>query len=1173
MAKVDKDDFYAFGTKFSAKADVTIPEEDQDDETGFPPVEEEPKKKPKGDGEDETIDDASAFSRAVKSRKASYKKEVKVSVPNQELIDSTRDAFRALENEVNAREKDPYVVDNGSVIPMISMIKPLAGYAYSIISKINTNVESDALSIDSRRLLMDIRNQVAEITNAVTNADVVSMTMSIRNLSVILYAANEMIHGEANLVNGHGHNDQSDLWRFFHRYTPVRADGTVAAPDGDVNTVARHRNMTGDNAISPDVTIVKPIFLVFPCQDLKRKLVALDIDCQLIGDHEDDNDMGILGHYSIPTVFNGNNRQGGLVIEEDRQFAGLGYMTMGDDEGTHLNAPNFTWSHNGTQDLRQKCPAAYRAQNDAFVAEIRDLIIKAKETGVQEINPSIAFCLVLTGWMNGAFKAMVEANAINVKDEISKGISLNEKRFIAANNTDILAKIITELGIGYDGDKKQTQYASMLDAVIDQINRKMSRVMGGKFHYSEKAYALIRNDFKTMTYEATGADEYYIGDIKFGSGIIKITVAPKLYLPVDASVTEYEEIRIPVNVARPKNTLAGVVTHPFNFIMRLNRTHWVLNRNVNENDLILNISLFHAVCGMTNAEYAGFVDHFYERNTMSVGNAEVPFANIIGTDGVGYARYLSAIAPFYEKSKVLGVSPVHQVNNPGDDCMIRYPMLDQLGNFNAYRNRDTAWRNQYAPYVLGDYIKACFNYHADWSWIEAGIVAAGIMSGYVTTQNEPQFNGTEAYAYNPVAFSPVAADGFTPITTYLRQARAFMDAERYNFGFKRFNSEFITKQPAPTRSGKIVRADIEKAFRWSLYNRTHYYLIDNTVKDNFAAKNYWIESRNGVLTRIFKCIEEGTKVNITEKDALSKLLSKEYCDGSLLIYDNYHAENARIGYTPENIPGTELVGYRMTNGAGADSNVVRDRVCRDVVEDNVIRRYLGVNDYVYISDDFYPETITYTVVVPTNTTHAYAVIGDAAVGMNNIRFFDVAINFMYRTGMIAGNADGARMVTQMMFGINQEVDTLDLVRAADAENNHETQGYGGVNYHTTTGVAAGEPAAESFVSSWRYPQYIVAPAYGVFTGIPAHIEEANALAAYDIISKVNAKRVADVFGTIIDNYNSAVQTYHNDKSGKANIIFALRQGLNNNIYGAQAYDFIVTMPARSIINAIEMEDK
>jgi hypothetical protein len=262
----------------------------------------------------------------------------------------------------------------------------------------------------------------------------------------------------------------------------------------------------------------------------------------------------------------------------------------------------------------------------------------------------------------------------------------------------------------------------------------------------------------------------------------------------------------------------------------------------------------------------------------------------------------------------------------------------------------------------------------------------------------------------------------------------------------------------------------------------------------------------------------------------------------------------------------------MCSATGADSAANRRLLLEDVMDNLTVRRRLHFNDYVYICDDIYPTSIIFTVVAPTDTSHTAVVAGEDVHSQNAV-FADIALNYMYRFGMLAGNAHGARVVTQMTLGLHPAINTEGLLREEDAEGDHEILGYGGLDYATVLDIDEDGDVAQSLQSSWRYPQFVVLPAVGQITGLPAHIPEQNPLVAYDIMSGKVAKHFYDSVGAIIENNNSAVQTYHNESRDSNYYMFELRQGLRNDMYQRQDYDFVVTMPARAILKCLEMEDK
>lgn len=1143
-----------------------------------------PKEKVQNPGDDEDEEEISlSFSKAISNRKEAFNKDAKVHYSKfEEISDEIRDKLRELESIVNDPSLSPMAVDNGSTIKLRDLIRPVVAQVYSVLGSIPTSsLNSNEVNREGSKLLQEVKIVLSEIVNANSTSDRFALIMSIRSLYLNLFSTNMMLRGEPNLVNSAIQGEQTDLWRTFQLFSDASHEMSTEA--------AKSRNEVGDNAIEPDVTIVKPTFLLFPSQELKRSLMGLNISSSLIGDYEDDNDLGILGHFSVPTDFLGNGASDMTPEEEDRSVEGLFTINGADNAKPTLNAPNFKWSHNGTKNLRSTAPESYRRVNDAFVAEISALHTKATAYHIRELNIDIAFSLVLTGWLNAAFKVLVETNFNGTIEEVDKGIKFDADRMLPLNNDGMLFRILS--GINLDKSNVSGDvplFKSVFSMPKRFMEELMGKTLGGKFHYSPVAYKFLHDDFKAMTFRLPSELEYYIGNNKAGDHLIKVVVAPKLYLPVDITVDP--DVDIEVEIPRPRDTKPGVVKNIFSFNIYSAKTHYVASRNADENDYIFNQSIFHAIQSLDRKTYQSYLDRFFDNNTFIAGNSieEKSLATLFGRvnktfNGVGYTRLFSSIAPFYNKNKILGLTRTYNQSAKANNNRIQYPIMDESFFYDGANNIKVSGSNDYGTFGLSDYIRSIFNFHGDWSWIEAAIVASMIMTGYVSTPTKPVFNSNNPVPYEKLSYSFQSTPDHILLSTVLRRARAYMDSDRYKFGFTRFNNKIID-DIYPTSSKRITKADILKAFRFSKYDRTDAFIIDNNYKHDFASRKHWFEITDGQLSSIHYLLKEDTAVNITEANLMSEIV-KENFEGNFLIYDDLSVN--KLNLTPQIIPATPLVGYKLSSVAA------RNRILQDFITDAKVYTKLGLNEFTYISDDFYPTHIVYTVTIPTNTTHLEVAVPeslrtykwdngktDATTNLpqvNNIKYFDVALQVAHRTGMSAGNPQGFRTMLQLAFNINSNIVTRDLTRDEDTYDTGTTDNGEGMNYDGNIrylDILGDNPAENmSFVSSFRYPQTVTVRAHGQITGLPKHISEGSALKDSSYWSIAKANSFMNKLGASVETNRTEAQVQHLTFQKEKLSFFELRQGLNNE-YTSGEFNLAIMLPARTIIYKIlGMEDK
>lgn len=1086
------------------------------------------------------------------------------------------DALKELGKTVNDNHRLPMIADNGSVLPLKQLFAKEALDAFNLLQAVPTTYKEHEATVESRELLNDIRATLNEIINANSDGDRYALLLGARNLYLNLMSANVMLTGEAALVNGDAQGDQSDLWKIYQLFTDESFGKTLALAVHD-------RDGVGDNAKEPDVTIIKPMFAIFPCYELKKQLMALGVKSTLIGDYDNMEDFGILGHFSIPTCFGGNSNSDATPNEEDRKMEGLfsDRFLVADNDVPAINAPAFSWSHNGTNKVHQKAPKSYRKNNDLFIKEIKELRARAEAKHLAEFSIDVCFCVVLTGVLNAIFKVIVEANTLGVKGQVKIGQKFNADRFVGLSGSDVLFNLLSDYQVGHsnkDGDGNL--FSSVLDMPKYFADAVLSTELSGRFHYSEAFYDLIRKEFKTETLRYTSSGELCIGKVVLGNDLLKVTIIPKIYLPVDVS-EEITDANIELEYARSWTGVAPIIDNPFSFAIVCRRTKYVPTRNVNENQYLLNISIFHTICQMTNAEYAGWLDYFYNsgKNMYIVGvdGEEIPlktlFGNVNASEGyLGYPRLFSSMAPAYTRSHLVGLSRLNITGLKKSSNYLAYPLMDKAWDYNAARNVDTAFLNTYKVFRLSDYIKAVYNEHADFSWIEAMIVATLIQSRYMDKPLKATDDGDKAYHYETVHFyttegnSSQAANRMAT-TTAFRRAIAFMDDKDYGLGFKRFKGS-MTDGMITEHSTRINKNDIRNAFRYALYNRTNYYLVDTQRGVTNESKKFWLKTESGKITGISRLCREDEVIDITEKAFIDEVHIKEYFSGALLCYDAKHTGSAVLNIVPEVIPGTKLVGHKFT------SATTRNKVMQSIVEVEKVYTKLNLNEYCYIDDDFFPTEVIYTLTVPTNTAQLCYVYNVDSVAMNNIKLFDIALKAAHRAGLDHGNPQGFRLLLQFAMGVAGRVSTKPLATDSDAFNNHYGTDYVSgddqADYITKTGAESEE--AESFYSSFRYATSMVVPAFGALTGLPIHINMGSAMADFNVWSMSHAKHFSEMFGTIIENNRSEVQTYHRGEDKSRLSFFAVRGG-HTSEYGDDSWNITISLPVRDIIKTLEMEVK
>lgn len=1190
-----------FETKVDKKVTKSISELEPDGKT--PDGEEDPeeKKKPKGEDEDEDTDEASEDLECLndsdlttKSRKSKLRKsliksskyksvQVLTDSSKQELTDVLKDALKAAENAINdKRLNEALSTGNGSAKQLISLLKPLSDQMFMLLASVQTTgYRVSQIPAEDYNVLRDIKGTVDSVIQPQTATDQISTIMSLRNLYLTLSSTNRMIQGEINLV------DNLEMFRTF------RIFGDVDANDRDIINLSR--DSVGDTSIEPDIAIIKPMFLFFVDDKLRRSLTDMGISPRLIR---------ALGNYSIPSLFNGNSNTDTNPEEENLTFSSLSRISRSDNAKVTHSFPDFVWSNNGVDSIRQKSIMAYKSRNEKFINEIQELFNTMNSHNFKEFSYDVCFSIVLTNWLNAAYKVLVESHT-HISELIQRGVATDMDRMVGLSGPAIASYLLDSITFNVS-ENKSTNYMGLIE---DAINNNNVISMTKKLTYSEFAYKSLVSAYKSVTYVTTSDLNYYIGETKIGQHKQKVVVAPKLYLPVNiADNTVNYHMEVKVRKAGAINNIC-YVKDIFSYRVPLIKIAYSANRDSTEAGEIVNISILHTLANMTNAQYKSRLDAFYAANYITKPKGEeISFTKLFGAyDNVshgllaadkhmGFPRLWSSIAPFYMKNAILGLNPI-TIGDVTESTCVLAPFIDQLANGTYNINKDVSGTNYNKIFSTADYLKAIMNYHTDFSWIESWAVLSRIYMGYchcvntlvsgedsvyptdlLDSEGIPILSSESEYYQIPsITFltSPssdsLVQSSQEAVTTVMRRASYIFDEGKYKIKVTRFNNNLDVSPSG--NSSMISTNDIMKAFKFVAYNKGTggYYLIDNNNPFPNMSRKTWFNIVSGEPDLINSIIPSEVAVNIKADDIKNEILTQSYISGNLLIYDRFNSESSKLSYDVSLIPSTNLIGYRFGN------SVSREKVLKRTSDGS--GKYLNFNKYCYINDDFYPTFIKFTNVIPCNTGLFRYVTETTKAStldsMSNGKFFEILGNFFHNIGVDNGNMQGFRVLLQSAFGIRPMINTRSLI----SDNIDETllaNGYNDENYMSLTdseGIGD-ESNINYFKSSFRYPQFAIVPTSQVISGLCdlPPIEDEDFELSYDTsVSMSLSQKFFSKFGSILPNYQTSNQTYTRDK-GEA-FLYALNQRIQNANLTNADNDLVIDVTIRNILNAIGMEDK
>lgn len=1190
----------------------------------------------------------------ISNVKKAMKKQQFDNEKQSELANQIHDLCTKMNNTINSEVRRSRYQDNGMSKALAMAFEPFTELSYVLLSMTPTKIWNDQFLVRTQDLLNEVAEALGRVNNARTYSERILLLMSLGSQYRTLFSTHPMLNGEVNFINGRGIlppwnvNTYTDMWEYYL----YDDDANEADP---IHDAIRHRGEVGDNAAQPDVTLTKPFFMFFVDDELIYNLRKL---------HISDNALAVLGNYGMPTdlwaATQADETAGNTWEPENETYLNSAYST--DNRDGHVETPhniamankrrNFTWSHNGTLNIISKTPMKLRSRNDAFVNEVKALIDLARTKVIVEISEDVAFFMVLTLWLNAAFKYMIDINS-SFMNYVKSGSKVDADRFIPPYVQNIILSALSD----FTPTDKSFTADSILSVLFDKMDLQNDRTIAAGFRYSQQAYDILKKEFNSATYTINGDDEYYIGDAKVGNNKIVVTILQKLYLPVDllAQAPSIETGFVSSNFTRVTHT----ITDPYMFGFATANAKFNKRRGVAESGILMNFSLFHFFARMTNAEYNAILADAMRYHTFrTLDDEETNLNNIFGfgfddhhadhEGNIPYLRVYSPLTPAYKRSALLHQAPcsvpVNQLR-PNTDADYHNPTVYLQPLWDASMQDIVSLKSVYhgANFIsgatLGWCIQALINEHADTSWIMSALILSQLKSTMrfriIETATLQTINtnitslnywvnalsnntGDIADALYVGGVAPAANTGreviystlMRRVGVYLREVLDYSPATMDN------PYEKIT-YVAPATS--VSTTDIVKAFRYVTLNYNgNNVIIDNKFKmaDKTCPKVIYYTiaqdaNGNSQIAQYARLIRDGEQINITEQSIIDQVKTPEFIDEAIIIFDNFHVaanqhggannvpqyNESRFAETITSVPGV----IPNTNFVGYTTNMT-DVIIETLATDSKVD--LALNDVCYITSDFYPSSISYTMALPLCTYRSAAAIDthEPAACINafdNLRCFEILANAFHRCGFDAFDEQSTyamlAAVTGVDANINFHVDGI-LIRDHDifvrvntnlaANDPYASVGFGFYppaipdnRQVNPTAASAGkdnisvntpvtDEQAESFNSSYRYPKMIVVPATTAITGMPVFFDYilGGNLRNQTVASK-KTKAFFDKFNSIVPDQGYGFYLRNNDEDSA---LFNIALNGNPNYQGNLNDQLVVSFTIRDVLKNLDI---
>jgi len=916
-----------------------------------------------------------------------------------EVNDKIHDVCKEMEAIVNDEARRSKYSDNGMAKALALAFEPYTELSYALLAMTPTHAADDQFSIETRDLFADISEMLQRISTARTASERILLLMTLGSQYRTLFQSHSMISGEVNFVNGRGTaawNQQTfeDLWAYylydveFNDLVPV--DGHPQTQDtsriANIEDNGRKwRGQVGDNAQQPDITIVKPFFLLFVDDKLLYELRKL---------HISEEALSVLGNYAIPTELWGENADDKWEPEHESYKKSSihcksndGLLSYGDAVGSNFSKvafaskrPDFEWSHNGTLNLISNTPAKLAARNTAFINEVKAVIQLAESISVVEVSEDVAFFLVLTNWLNAVYKYMIDINGSFIQ-YVEKGIKANTERFIAPFTQDVILKTLTS----FTPQEGTFEASSVYDLLIRKVNLEYDRSTSVGYTYSPIAYNYMKDEFSSVTYMVNGDDEFHIGKVSVGTNKILITLLQKLYLPINlmAADSDLSDLHIKTNFMSSTFGHREIeIANPYLFATSVISLTFNKRRGASETGLLTNVSLFHLMMKISCQDWNNIINDFFENQVYTYDGRRTTLGDIFNLQPnadtnaafskVPYIRVFNPMTPAYKRAAYLQLVPLSTTSPKVEDDKYNNdevwlnPLMDQAYNTAPSLFADYTNTNQYLPCSIGWMIQSLINEHADFSWILQSIFLTYIktkltvkvcednnLRAYGTTFTLPVLpfciKLTSATTGTVTEIKSANYDTYTnnypaiPYSTYARRRQSFLKKLGYNPEYINSPIEPITISSPKTA---LSTNDIIKAFRFVPYAVNEYnpvthltssvnYIIDNKFADagKSCAKTIYYsvgDPDNAGYTRIQeyrRIIRDGEAINITESEIRQQVINPDFLNEGFIIFDDYHVDNnTSSGHEPQYNQTKVNVPFAHAPYAIENTNLVGYRV-------------------------------------------------------------------------------------------------------------------------------------------------------------------------------------------------------------------------------------------------------
>lgn len=1076
------------------------------------------------------------------------------------VYDKTTDFFNKLRKDSEAQleakfndpaRKDGVITSHGDVPKMLSFFSDSVKFILDNLDKVpNVQGKFQRSFDDEFRLeLEDVKKTLNVVKKAGTIGDVYSAVLAVRQVFIRLATTQKIFDIEPGLAN------------LIDMIKTMRWED----PRSGLSSYFKY-NEIGDATVQPDSLLVKPIFLLLVDENLKRRLNSLHVSKAVID---------FLGNYSIPSYFL-SNELAPAVDGSHLTTAGAAIKTV----------EQFQWSLNGLKPFviddspSPSRPSVasltledYRKINDQFIREAVERFNTADTGLFTEYSIDVAVLHTLSLWLNSAFKVLVESN-MQVLSEVNKGSNFDRERLLSMENNTLLLKLLFEVN-------EKVDLSSPLPLLFKKINSKLAEQLGEKLPYSDYAYKFLIKEFKTITVSVSAPlHQYYLASNLLGEHKSKIIIAPKLYLPVDLSANHPIDVKIIDSQGR-----SGIYTHSdaLNMMVNINRSFYIPNRDSTVNATITILTPLKLLVNMTKTHFNGLVTKFLENEMVRASDSSSHSLAEIFYSKMSERRSLSAIPPFYYKNRFTGVIP--SVIPVTTKSKFVWPFIDQANMKDTVEN-DSAWSLE-VEYSLGDYIRAYYNMHADFSWIEMAMAYTMMTHGAIKGTRPTKKSGTDVTFNESMLSSVISYDGTSTLSpesaattagsTFVVEFRNLVRVYYYTLKFvlKEKDGKSISLDYFDANSQKnmkptlISKDDVYDAYRYAVIKQdSDRLIVDNKLnkrerKDLFLTVDVATGDTAAGILNVTKLLKAGDQLKVTETEVVSQILTKDSLDKSFLIYDENPIVDGEaktyLEYEPVLIVGTDLVGYRLTGKGSSITNHT------EFINNNP-------NTLVYLTKNFLPFFITHKVVLPTNGKRAKE--SDGYV-INQLKPAFITAHVLSLFGCIEGNYADTLKLLGVGFGLQGDllsmfVNPKQVMTVTDYSGNRKEYGSTASIWYLPKDLAKPIDGARKYgnidvtskgiTTTSRFPGYLYLDVDQYNTGLPLHAGHISRVS----IEKTRAYYAA--FNSVIESGN-VDQRLNEDVKGSISLIKITAGASIDN-----KWDRRIFITPRKIMAILGMED-